>query len=66
MSRQVRKEKCPICGGSGQVSFFKGVSRFLLSVEECEACSGTGFLQPETDRKKGDGEPQKFKKKKKH
>jgi len=33
---------CPVCGGSGQVSFFKGESRFLLSVEECSECAGTG------------------------
>ena len=37
------KKTCEICGGSGQVSFFKGVSRFLLSSEECEECAGTGF-----------------------
>jgi DnaJ-class molecular chaperone len=66
MTGQVRKEKCPVCGGSGQVSFFKGVSRFLLSVEECETCSGTGFLLPETDRKKIVTRPQKTKKKKQH
>jgi len=35
---------CPVCGGSGQVSFFKGESRFLLSVEECSECAGTGRL----------------------
>jgi len=35
---------CPGCGGSGQVSFFKGVSRFLISSEECPECSGLGYL----------------------
>jgi DnaJ-class molecular chaperone len=35
---------CPACGGSGQINFFKGESRFLLSVEECPACCGLGSL----------------------
>ncbi len=38
------KETCPICNGTGQISFFKGVSRFLLSCEECPECGGLGFL----------------------
>lgn len=38
------REPCPGCGGSGQISFFKGVSRFLLSCEECPECAGLGFL----------------------
>jgi DnaJ-class molecular chaperone len=33
---------CPICHGSGQISTFKGVSRFLLTTEECPHCCGTG------------------------
>ncbi|NTV13653.1 MAG: hypothetical protein HGA96_06965 [Desulfobulbaceae bacterium] len=44
------REPCPGCGGSGQVSFFKGVSRFLLSCEECPECAGLGFrLDSEAD-----------------
>ncbi|RUM35670.1 MAG: hypothetical protein DSY50_04185 [Desulfobulbus sp.] len=35
---------CPTCGGSGQISFFQGESRFLLTDEECPACSGLGYL----------------------
>lgn len=38
------KEVCQFCGGSGQISFFKGVSRFLLSWEECPECAGLGYL----------------------
>ena len=41
-----QRQPCEFCGGSGQLSFFKGASRFLLSVEECSACNGTG-LRPE-------------------
>jgi len=37
------KKECDICGGSGQISFFKGVSRFLLSWEECPECNGIGY-----------------------
>jgi DnaJ-class molecular chaperone len=35
---------CPGCGGSGQISFFQGESRFLLTMEECPECNGTGML----------------------
>ncbi|KGO33563.1 hypothetical protein JT06_13805 [Desulfobulbus sp. Tol-SR] len=34
---------CPICNGCGQISSFKGVSRFPLTTEECPACGGTGL-----------------------
>lgn len=37
------KKPCETCGGSGQINFFKGVSRFLLSMEECPECGGLGF-----------------------
>ena len=33
---------CDLCNGSGQISFFQGVSRFLLTVDECPHCAGTG------------------------
>jgi len=42
-------EECPVCGGSGQISFFQGESRFLLTMEECPECNGTGF---EAEKKK--------------
>ena len=46
---------CPACGGSGQINFFQGESRFLLSVEECLLCSGFGYVQEED----GAGGPKK-------
>jgi DnaJ-class molecular chaperone len=46
------KKTCEICGGSGQTSYFKGVSRFLLSVEECAVCNGVGYTIVEDDKKK--------------
>ena len=43
MAGKKKKIICEVCGGSGQTSYFKGVSRFLLTTEECEICAGTGF-----------------------
>ena len=40
---------CPACGGTGQLNFFKGESRFLLSAEECPACCGFGYVPEEGD-----------------
>ena len=40
------RQPCPACGGTGQMSYFKGVSRFLLSVEECPECAGLGYTLP--------------------
>ena len=54
------KKTCETCGGSGQISYFKGVSRFLLSVEECDVCNGVGYTIFEDDKNEG-----KEKKKKK-
>ncbi|MDW7771355.1 MAG: hypothetical protein SCH71_00535 [Desulfobulbaceae bacterium] len=43
------KKTCPSCGGSGQICFFQGVSRFLLTMEECPECIGIGYLQKEVN-----------------
>jgi DnaJ-class molecular chaperone len=51
------KETCPTCGGSGQICFFQGVSRLLLSSEECPSCTGLGFVRADDSEK-----PQKSKK----
>jgi len=40
---------CPACGGTGQISYFKGESRFLLTDEECPACCGLGYIPAEKD-----------------
>ncbi|WPD21697.1 MAG: hypothetical protein Q3M24_15900 [Candidatus Electrothrix aestuarii] len=44
---------CPTCGGSGQINFFKGESRFLLSAEECPVCCGFGYVQEELEEPEG-------------
>jgi DnaJ-class molecular chaperone len=41
--RKPAPQPCPFCHGAGQISSFKGVSRFLLTTEECPACGGTGL-----------------------
>ncbi len=48
---------CDICQGSGEVSFFKGESRFLISQETCPACNGSGFSSDEdnTTKKQNNG-----------
>jgi len=38
------KKRCESCEGSGQIQYFKGVSRFLLSTEECPECAGVGYI----------------------
>lgn len=45
------KKTCDTCGGSGQISYFKGVSRFLLSCEECPACLGIGYIIEDNEEK---------------
>ncbi|MEW6595567.1 MAG: hypothetical protein AB1413_11930 [Thermodesulfobacteriota bacterium] len=40
------KIPCPACHGTGQWTFFGGVSRFFFTVEECPECGGLGFLLP--------------------
>ncbi|MDA8418178.1 MAG: hypothetical protein M0Z90_04010 [Desulfobacteraceae bacterium] len=48
---------CPFCGGSGQRSYFLGVSRFLLTVEECQECAGLGQLPPPETASPAPSEP---------
>ena len=47
------KKTCEICDGSGQISFFKGVSRFLLSWEDCPECGGMGFVYDSLEEAEG-------------
>lgn len=34
---------CTLCNGTGEIASFKGVSRFVVSRDECPACGGTGL-----------------------
>ena len=59
MVKKEKKKICDICGGTGQISFFKGASRFLLSSEECEECAGTGYELNTADEEAGDAAGEK-------
>ncbi len=39
-----RKKVCNTCGGSGEIGYFQGESRFMLTREECPACYGFGYM----------------------
>ncbi|WP_448873359.1 hypothetical protein [Desulfobulbus propionicus] len=44
------KKVCSTCGGSGEIGFFQGESRFFITREECPACCGLGYvLEDEED-----------------
>ncbi len=47
---------CEVCGGSGQITFFQGASRFLMSWEECPACGGLGSIPEQNEEKKREEE----------
>jgi DnaJ-class molecular chaperone len=47
-NQQVKKI-CEVCEGSGQICEFRGVSRFVLSWDDCPVCGGMGFLLLEKD-----------------
>ena len=42
-------QPCPGCNGTGQMTWFGGVSRFQFSYTDCPECNGFGFLDPEPD-----------------
>ena len=64
MTKEEQKKICDVCGGIGQISFFKGVSRFLLSTEECSECAGTGYQIDSVKGQAGNSNTPKNKKKK--
>ncbi len=39
-----QKKVCDTCGGTGDIGFFQGESRFMLTREECPACCGLGHI----------------------
>jgi hypothetical protein len=46
------KNVCNTCGGSGEIGFFQGESRFFITREECPACCGLGYILE--DQESGD------------
>jgi DnaJ-class molecular chaperone len=63
MAKKKKKKICQVCGGTGQVSYFKGVSRFLLSTQECEECAGIGYILDSVEEKTEETAKRKSKKK---
>jgi len=43
------KKTCNTCGGSGEIGFFQGESRFFITREECPACYGLGYTLDQED-----------------
>ena len=43
------KKICNTCGGSGEIGFFQGESRFFITREECPACCGFGYVMDEDE-----------------
>ncbi len=61
--KESMKEPCPVCEGSGQVSYFGGVSRFVITWDDCPECLGSGVALPEEEEKsERDGEGKEEKK----
>jgi DnaJ-class molecular chaperone len=50
LEKKSDRKKCDGCGGSGQIAFFRGVSRFVMDWDDCPDCLGTGYTTiPETE-----------------
>lgn len=45
----LKKIPCNFCDGTGVINYFKGVSRFLLTSEDCPECGGMGFIVSEEE-----------------
>jgi DnaJ-class molecular chaperone len=43
------KNVCNTCGGSGEIGYFQGESRFFITREECPACCGLGYTLEDTE-----------------
>jgi len=48
---------CNGCGGSGQIGFFRGVSRFVMDWDDCPDCHGTGIAEHPAAGQDSDNKP---------
>jgi DnaJ-class molecular chaperone len=48
-----KRTVCNTCGGSGEIGFFQGESRFFITREECPACCGFGYILEEQTEDSG-------------
>lgn len=46
------EKKCASCGGTGQLGHFQGISRFIITWEECSDCLGSGIAAVTEQEKK--------------
>ena len=44
---ETERKVCNTCGGSGEIGYFAGESRFFITREECPACFGLGYVLEE-------------------
>ncbi len=44
-----KRKVCDTCGGSGEIGYFQGESRFFITREECPACCGLGYVFEEDE-----------------
>ncbi len=44
MKQSKQPPPCPGCNGTGQMTWFGGISRFQFSYEDCPECNGFGFI----------------------
>ncbi|WP_028579116.1 hypothetical protein [Desulfogranum japonicum] len=47
---QEKKKICDTCGGSGEIGYFQGESRFFITREECPACYGLGYILEDDEK----------------
>jgi DnaJ-class molecular chaperone len=55
--KPVPTKPCEVCEGSGQVCEFRGVSRFVLTWEDCPACGGMGVIPDQAEPEKRNETP---------
>jgi len=48
-----KTKPCQGCNGTGQVTWFGGVSRFQFSYDECPECNGTGLQKAKPAKGEG-------------
>ena len=52
------KQVCNTCGGSGEIGYFQGESRFFITREECPACFGLGYILEKEPDESSNPEPE--------
>lgn len=52
------KKVCNTCGGSGEIGFFQGESRFFITREECPVCFGFGYILEEAEQSEAQSQPE--------